>query len=203
MAPRLCPGRQFRSQAALIRPGQEARWTFWSQWPLRQQLDFPWRSCAPSNWPATQSGPWLTWTPNESVPGCCGIPTEDQEEVVHTCYSLFYFPPPTVSWPEKKRPGTGAWWTHWEIKENTRDPFNNLFAYDYRKNTEREMLIFLLVFRLFLFTPLFPLLYSFVHLFQLRRNKVHLGRCTFSFFACRRNTRVSDMQWPSRSLSSQ
>lgn len=46
----------------------------------------------------------------------------------------------------KKRPGTAAWWTRREIKENTRDPFNNLFAYDYRKNTEREMLIFVLVF---------------------------------------------------------
>lgn len=102
VAPRLCPGRQFRSRAALITPGQEARWTFWSQWPLRQGLDFPWRSCAPSNWPATQSGPWLTWTPNECVPGCCDIPTEDEEEVVHTCYSLFFLPTPTVSWPAKK-----------------------------------------------------------------------------------------------------
>lgn len=102
VAPCLCPGRQFRSRAALIRPGQEARWTFCSQWCLRQQLDFPRRPCAPSNWPATQSGPWLTWTPNESVPGCCGIPTEDEEEVVHTCYSFFYFPPPPLlGWKKK------------------------------------------------------------------------------------------------------
>lgn len=33
-----------------------------------------------------------------------------------------------------------------ESKRIPEGPFNNLFAYDYRKNTEREMLIFVLVF---------------------------------------------------------
>ena len=62
-----------------------------------------------------------------------------------------------------------------EIKENTRDPFNNLFAYDYRKNTEREMLIFVLVFWHFFLQSNTPLI---------AQEKVCPNRHTFFFFHC-------------------
>lgn len=139
------------SWSADLKPNNTDTW-----WKSRLTLP-PWslsssnRDWNPQNSPVvsliggqTRSGLWLILNLNEFTQSCCDIPTE---EVKHTCNSLLFIP-----WLHQRRPGTSAQWTRRGIKENTRDVFNNLFAYDYRKNTERERLIFVLVFSHFLFT---------------------------------------------------
>lgn len=112
--------------------------------PLQQQqrLKSPQQTRGLANWWAAWTRLWLTLNLNEFTQSCCDILAE---EVKHTCNSPCFIPQ-----LHQRRPGTSAWWTRQEIKENAKNLFNNLFAYDYRKNTEREMLIFVLVFAHFL-----------------------------------------------------
>lgn len=70
-----------------------------------------------------------------------------------TCYFLCS----SYNW-KKRRPGITFCWTRGEIKENTIDHLNNLFAYDYRKNTQREMCILFHFFFFFFTIPYILLL---------------------------------------------
>lgn len=130
----LCPGWQIKAKQ--YRHLVKSQINFASLKPLQKQwrLKSSEQSCGLANWRVARTRLWLILNLNEFPQSCCDIPTE---EVKHTCNSPHFFP-----WLHQKRPRTSAWWTRQEIKENAQNLFNNLFAYDYRKNTEREMLVF-------------------------------------------------------------